>query len=427
MKKPFETIDKYFNYRLPLIAVVSFIVVLIIWASVAEIDQQVRGTGRIIPSGKARAIQHLEGGIVKEILVREGEQVNEGQVLFTIGNQKNKSSLEEIYVDITALKIRKARLQAELEGKDDVVFDRELSEQYDQIVQSETQLFNARQSQFEEKINGLNERKKQKQLKLEDLRAQITNLKAESLIAIQQNDIKKKLRASGASSQSQYLGTQSQVQNFKTRIEQVQKEIPIIQAEYTEISNLIEETKQNVKSEILNDLNKVNIDLKKFEERVRGAEDQVDRTTIKSTVRGIINKININTIGGVIAPGQVVAEIIPLDEKLLVEGMISTADRGKIWPNLPVMIKVSAYDYSFYGGIPGVLSQISADSLIDSKGQEFYRVNIELKSNKLREDKVIYPGMMVDINILTSKVTVMHALLKPLLHTRDNALREQYN
>jgi len=425
MQKSFDTFDRFFNYRLPLIAVTVFIIIMTLWASFTTIDQQVRGSGRIIPLGKARVIQHLEGGIVEEIPVTEGQQVTAGQTLFIISNEKAKSDLEEIYVDVQALEIKKQRLQAELDDKPTVDFDEDLKKNFVSIIQSETALFNARRSQSQEKINGLNERLRQKDFHLEDLTSRVQNLNEEYQIAKEQNEIKKKLRAVGASSQSQYLDTQSQVRSFETRIGQVKKEIPVTEAEATEIRNLIEETKQNIRSDILNDLNQVNIDLKKYEERVQGFQDQVARTTIKSPINGIINKININTIGGVIAPGQVVAEIIPLDETLVVEGMISTNDRGKVWPGLPVMVKVTAYDYTIYGGIEGTLTQVSADSLIDGKGQEYYRVNVTLKNNKLAQDKTIYPGMMVDLNILTGKISVLQALLRPLRHIQENALREQ--
>lgn len=425
MQKTFETLEGFFNYRLPLIAVTVFLLFFILWACFSSIDQQVSGVGRIIPAGKSRVIQHLEGGIVDEILVHEGQQVAPDQALFTISNSRAKSDLQEIYVDVKALEIRQKRLQAELAGEETVVFDKELNDNYKQIIEAELMLFHSRKRETEEKIKGINERLRQKKLKLEDLRARLRNLSEESEIAQRQNAIKKKLHESGASSESQYLDTQSQVKNFETRMGEVEKEIPITEAEYTEVVNLIEETKQNVRSAILDDLNKVNIELKKYQERVVGAKDQVARTTIKSPIKGIVNKVNINTIGGVIAPGQVVAEIIPLDEALVVEGMLSTDDRGKVWPSLPVKVKVKAYDYSIYGGIDGVLTQVSADSLIDGKGQEFYRINVDLKSNKLPGDKVLYPGMMVDLNILTGKVSVMQALLRPLLHIRDTALREQ--
>lgn len=425
MQKTFETLEGFFNYRLPLIAVTVFLLFFIIWASFSSIDQQVSGVGRIIPAGKSRVIQHLEGGIVDEILVHEGQQVTPDQPLFTISNSRAKSDLQEIYVDVKSLEIRQKRLQAELAGEETVVFEKELNDNYKQIIEAELMLFHSRKRESEEKIKGISERLRQKKLKLEDLRARLRNLSEESAIAQRQNAIKKKLHESGASSESQYLDTQSQVKNFETRMGEVEKEIPITEAEYTEVLNLIEETKQNVKSAILDDLNKVNIELKKYQERVVGAKDQVARTTIKSPIKGIVNKVNINTIGGVIAPGQVVAEIIPLDEALVVEGMLSTDDRGKVWPSLPVKVKVKAYDYSIYGGIDGVLTQVSADSLIDGKGQEFYRINVDLKSNKLPGDKLLYPGMMVDLNILTGKVSVMQALLRPLLHIRDTALREQ--
>ena len=146
---------------------------------------------------------------------------------------------------------------------------------------------------------------------------------------------------------------------------------------------------------------------------------------ITSPVKGIVNKIYVNTIGGVVAPGSVLAEIIPIGETLVVEGKIATNDRGKIWLGLPVVMKVTAYDYSTFGGIKGELTHISADSFIDNRNNEFYQVRVTLDADKLSDSEPIYPGMTVNLNIVSSKVSVLRSILKPLWNIKDEAMRER--
>ena len=175
---------------------------------------------------------------------------------------------------------------------------------------------------------------------------------------------------------------------------------------------------------MIEDLSKVNIELKKLNQRLGAMSDEVNRTEVKSPVKGIVNKIYVNTLGGVIQPGAELAEIIPIDETLIIEGRINTDDRGKIYPGLSVNAKITAYDYTIYGSLKGKLTYISADSLIDQKGQEFYSIRVELESDTLDNDKPVFPGMTADLNILAGETTILHAILKPFLRIRQNAFRE---
>lgn len=412
------------GYRPSLIAGFTIIIVFFAWAGLSPIEEHVRGTGRIIPSGKARIIQHLEGGIISSILIREGQSVEEGQTLFTINNKRAESSLNEIQIDLQSLEIRKLRLLAELEDKDELVFTEEQIKNYAAIIESEKQLFESRHQEIVQRLSGLKEKLKQKELRLSELNSQVSNLKKEVAVAREQLSIKESLYKAGATSRSQYLEAQSILNNFNTRIEQVKKEIPIVIAEHTEISNNLQETKQNWISAVNEDLSAVNIDIKKFTERMHGMTDEVQRTAIKSPVKGVVNKIYINTLGGVIQPGAQLAEIIPIDETLIIEGRINTDDRGKIYPGLPVNAKITAYDYTIYGSLKGKLTYISADSLIDQRNQEFYRIRVELESEKLDMDKPVFPGMTADLNIMVGQTTILHAILKPFLQIKENAFRE---
>ena len=417
--------EKGWHYKPLFWFLVAFLVFFYFWASTTEIDQHIRGIGKVIPAGKTRVIQHLEGGIITDIRVSEGERIEEGQILFHIANKEAESELSELSVAVSALQLRKERLRAERnEDTSVVVFPAELLEQHPMIAESERKIFEARQAEINEKIDGLEKRMRQKVLKLDELNTNIRNLRQELSIAAEQLEIKTQLRQSGAISRSQYLETESQVKNFNTRIAKVEKEIPITKSELGEIINLLEETKQNWQSKIAEDINSINIDLRKIQERIAALNDEVNRTAVTSPVNGVINKLNFNTIGGVVQPGAPLAEVIPVEETLILEGRIATDDRGKIWPGLPVVAKITAYDYTIYGGIDGVLTYISADSFIDNQNQEYYQVRVTLQTDKMDEDKPVFPGMTAEMNILAGKISVLHALLKPIFDIRENALRE---
>lgn len=424
MRDMSASMDKAFQYRPLLWGVVAFFTLFFIWASLTDLDRHVRGTGRIVPAGNLRMIQHLEGGIIDEILVQEGSEVEENQVLFRLSNTRADADRQEIEIALQTLDFRRARLQAEINGDEAFEADKMSTGTYSKIAETESQLFLTRRAELNEKLDGLKRRAEQKVLKLDDLQTTIQNLKKERSVAQEQLQIKQRLRNSGAISRSQYLEAESQVQDFNTRIARIEKEIPITKSELSETTNLIEETKQSWKSKAIGEMNETRIEMRKLEERLRGFTDTFNRTEIISPVKGLINRLSVNTVGGVVAPGQVLAEIIPIEETLIVEGRISTNDRGKIWPGLDVVTHITAYDYTIYGGLNGKLVYISPDSFIDGQEQEYYKVRVAIERVAMGGDNPIYPGMSVNLNILSGKVSVLQALLRPLKNIRENALRE---
>lgn len=412
------------TYRILLFLACFCIGSFFVWASMTEIDQQVNGVGRVITSGKVRAIQHLEDAIVREIRVEEGSPVAPGDILFQLVNTRAEAEMKEIAVALDALKIRRARLELEKEEREEFVLEASDFGERSGIIESELNLFKARQAEIQEKLDGYKKRMRQKLLKLDDLESAASNLKKERSVALEQLSIKRQLFSSGAISRSQYLEAESKVKNFDTRISRVTKEIPIVKSEISEAENLLEETRQNWRSKVAEELNNVNVDIKKLGERIVKFSDAVSRTALRSPIKGVVNKLHVNTVGGVIHSGQVLAEIIPLEEALLVEGQIATEDRGKIWEGLPVAAIISAYDYSTYGSLKGRLTHISADSFVDQQGKGYYQVRVMLENTEVAKDKPILPGMTVDINILAGKISVLRALMKPLDQIRENALRE---
>jgi adhesin transport system membrane fusion protein len=411
------------THRKLLMLMVATLLAFWIWASFAKIDQQVRGQGSIVPSGQAKLIQHLEGGIVTAILIQEGEKVDVDQPLFRISNQQAESDSKELLLEAASAQLQIRRLEAERDGKVPDFSDLE-AKAVPGAIDNEMSLFHAREQNFKDNMNILQDQVHQKELKLEDMKTQLGNLQNELNVATQQLHINEQLREAGAVSESRYLQSKSAAEDFTTRAGIVEKSIPVTQAEMNEAQNRVKELTQKHRSEVLDDLRKAEIGLGQVNERVKTPEDKIERSTVKSPIRGIVNKLYITTVNGVVKPGDKLVEIVPLDESLIVEAKVSTKDRGLIWQGLPALVKISAYDYAIYGGIHGKVTEISPDSLVDEHGIPYYRVRISLETNQIGENMPIFPGMTADVNILSGKVTIMQYLLRPLWAVRENALRE---
>lgn len=420
----FENSGTIWRFRIPLVLTIVMIVSALVWSSTSEIHQQVFATGRVIPSGKARKIQHLEGGIIREIKIKEGDVVNKGDDLFYMSNQAARSRLGEIQVSLQALEIKRERLMAERDEKNVFKVDSKLFREYPNIVQSEQELFYARRGEIKEKLNGLRDRLRQKSFRVDELTLEAHNLENELNVAKEQLEIKERLNQTGATSKSEYLTQKSRVFNLITRLSNVEKEIPTVQSERDEIDKEINAERKKYKSEVLGELRDTDLEIKQLRERQTGFEDEVLRMVVSSPIKGIVAKLDVNTIGQVVQGGQQMAEIVPVEEKLIVEGRVTTNNRGKIWPGLPVVAKITAYDYTIYGGLKGELEHISADSIVEDDGQEYYTVRVVLDHEKIGEDKPVHPGMTVDLNILTEKISVLHAIMRPFLRLKDNALRD---
>lgn len=423
---PLQDIDEFWHYRPILWAIVGLFLTFLAWASFAEIDQHVRAFGKIVPSGKARTVQHLEGGIVQEILVEEGQQVERGDTLFLVANTAAKSRLQELELELLSRRLAQLRLRAEIDREENVSFPPELEAEHPDLVRAEATLFLANQQQHREALRALEERLKQKSLTLSALDARVGNLEKEQAITARQAQLKQKLFQSGAASEAQYLEAFSVHRKLVTALEQARNEMPIVRAETIELKSLIEEKEQEYSASLSQRLNEVDLELKTLTQRASTFEDEVARSAIVSPITGTLNKLYIHTRGGVIHAGAPVAEITPANEALVVEGRINIADRGKLWPGLPVMTKITAYDYTIYGGIAGELTYISPDSFVDEQDREHYRVRVQLSNNHIEghKDMILRPGMTTEVSILTGKKSVLGALLKPVNDISSNALRE---
>lgn len=420
----FEIADDFWNYRPVLLALVTLLVAFLLWSGFSEIDQHVTASGRIIPSGNARIVQHLEGGIVETILVKEGQKVTAGETLFLVANTRAKTQLKEAAIEAQALKARKLRIEAEQNGAEQLELPASFVAENSDLARREMSLFDANRQSFLETVKGIEERQNQKAFELDALQAEVLNIRQELDVTKRQLAIRKKLLDAGAISESLYLTNKSQSRKLITQLESAKNRVPIIEAEKTELVSLLEEVKQKHHAEMAEQLNAARFQIETLNERIAALQDQVTRSSINSPIDGTVNKLHIHTVGGVSQPGAPLAEIIPMNETLVVEGQIATTDRGKVWPELPALTKISAYDYTIYGGIDGELIYISPDSFVDKQNREHFKVRVALNSDRLGDDQLVRPGMTAEVSILTGQISILRALLKPLINIRSQALRE---
>lgn len=392
--------------RLVLLCTLALLVAGVVWAHFAVLDEVKRGNGRVISSRQTQVLQSLEGGLVLEILVREGDIVKQGQVLMRIDDTKFSADLGEVRERRASNAARVARLQAEVTGAEKPAFSEELVKLAPQIVETERNLFTARVKKVSQDIDVLvqQETRLAGSLKLLSREVEITrNLYAQKVVP----EIEMlRLERQASEIRGQLAETQSRITNIKTAF----------------------------RSQAEEDLAKSRGDLAVLEENIKSAQDRVRRADLKSPVNGIVNKLNVTTVGAVVQPGANLMDIVPLDDSLLVEGRIRPQDIAFIRAGQDAVVKITAYDSSVYGSLKGKVERISADTIADDKpergekGETFYRVMVRTDKNHLGTAETplpIIPGMVSTVEILTGAKSVLDYIVKPARMLRDEALRER--
>lgn len=408
-----------------IIAALTF--AFIFWASIAEVDEMTRGMGRVIPSRQIQVVQNLEGGIVEEIMVREGQHVKKGQVLLVIDDTGFGSSFEESKTRETELKAKLVRLRAEADEKP-FQPGSELLEEFPELVSEEKRLYDVNQSKLKSELEVLQQRLRQRQIELEDTRARIASLKESRALILKEYKLTKPLFDRGLVSEVEFLQLQQKEIENKKELDSLEKSISSVQSKIEETRNMISETRLKYRSLAQEELNKTIAEIKRLSSSQVAIEDRVQRANVRSPVDGTVNQLLVNTIGGVVKPGMDILEIVPDDDALLVEAKIKPSDIAFIYPGLKAVVKFTAYDFAIYGGLEGEVVHISADTIVDEKQEHYYLVRIKTDQSYLGDDdnrKNIIVGMTVMADIVTGKKTVMQYLMKPILRAKYNALRER--
>lgn len=365
------------------------IVVGVIWAHFSEVDEVSRAAGQIIPSSKVQLIQSLEGGILRSLLVKEGQLVEAGEELLRIDDTRFSSSLEENLAHRSALRASTARLAAESKNAKVIQFPKDLQKERPDLVRHETELFESKRKLLNQSVASI-----QQDLDLAKRERELIQPAIDKRLVVEREQIK-------------------------------------LDRDIVEMQGKVSSLRNQYQSEAFGDLAKQQGELAQLDEALRADQDRVERTSIKSPMRGLVKNIRVTTMGGVIGPGEPIMEIVPLEEHLLVEAKLQPKDIAFVHPGQKAMVKLTAYDYGIYGGLPGVVENVSADTLIDKNDREarpYYQIYVRTDKSFLGDAAKplpVIPGMTTSVDILTGHKTVLSYLLKPLQRAKSESLRER--
>ncbi|MBM3524735.1 MAG: HlyD family type I secretion periplasmic adaptor subunit [Alphaproteobacteria bacterium] len=412
---------------------VSALVVLILggflwWASVASLDEVTRGDGRIIPSQRVQVVQNLEGGIVSEILVREGQVVERDAVLVRIANIAAESDLQGNRGQAFALEAAIARLEAEVVGAAAPRFAETLLRAAPGVAEAERKLMHARAEQLAAQLAVIHDQVDQRRNEIAELEARAVALDRSRGLAQAEQAIIEPLVARGSAARLDLVRIQQRISDIQGQLTAAELAIPRSRSALAEAQKRLEERGATFRSDANVDLTQKRAQLATITEKLQADRDRVTRTEVKSPVRGTVKELKITTVGGVIRPGQDIVDIVPLEDSLLVEAQLRPADIAFIRPGQSATVKVTAYDFAIYGGLKAELEQISADTIQDERGERWFRVRLRTAKAHLGADDrplPIIPGMTAAVEILTGRKTVLDYLMKPILRARDRALRER--
>jgi HlyD family secretion protein/adhesin transport system membrane fusion protein len=415
--------EEDWNYRLVIYPMMAFVVIFFIWAAFAEIDEVVKGDGRVVPSGQTKILQHFEGGIITDILISEGDSVKKGDVLYTLKNDYFMADLKSQELEIMALQAKAMRLEALIESKI-LVYAKEFMQAIGGIIESERQTFEEENANHKRQLGIAQDQLRQKVLRLDELTMKLQNLEIEMQLANENMQIQDALLKKNVVSRKNYLAELSKKQTLVTEIQNVRSLIPIVKEEIKESEKKVKSVNSEMLSKNLKQLSEVKLNIRQIQEKYKASLDRDLRKDIVSPVNGVVNKLYFNTVDGIIKPGDNIAEITPVEDKLVIEAKIKSSDRAQIWSNQKVSIEITAYDFSKYGLLEGRVVSISPDSTEDKLGNRYYVLKIKADKLGFDENSQILPGMVAKINILTGKKSVLRYLIKPLKDIAQNSFKE---
>lgn len=404
-----------------------FVVFAIVWACWAELDEITRGDGEIIPSSQLQVIETLEGGALSEILVREGDIVEKGQVLLRIDDIRFSSSFKENQVRQYELIAKSARLQAEADNTE-FVPPKDFPSEYQSMLSQEKSLFVTRKAEMLAGLGGLEQQVAQRKQELKAAQSQARQLERSYGLLKRELDITRPLLKEGVISEVEFLRLKRQLNDLQGELSGVRLNIPRIESTLQETKQNLDGAELQFRGEARRDLNEAVAESARIQQALTGMNDRIDRAEVKAPVKGTVKQLLVNTVEGVVQPGDELLNIIPWEDKLLVEARIRPSDIANIAPGQAAVIKVSAYDFSIYGGAEASVVFVSPSTILDEEGESYYLVRLETDQPYLGTVEAELPliaGMTVSVDILTGKKTVMDYLLKPVLKAKNRALTER--
>lgn len=411
---------------LTMILISAFVFVFIIWAAITPVHEVSVAQGQIIPTGSTKTIQHLEGGIITNIAVKDGDYVKAGDLLLNVDGKSFQSELLQAQSKLIGLKLKRERLIAFVENREPKFID--VPDDQKKLVQEERAHFDQQIQSKKSQLHVLESQLLQKKAEFDVLASQESAMRKQNALINEQISIRKPLVEQQLISKSQWLDlqrTQAQSQKDLAQLlaQKIQSQASIKEAE-TRTTELLEKLKQ----EALNDAGNITTEIEITQKALVNFNDKVSRLTIKAPIDGYVKGLNAHTIGGVIAPGSELMQIVPVDAPLVAEVHIPVRDIGHIRNNLPAVIKLTAFDSSRYGNIDGTLTTVSATTFLDEKKEPYYRAEIALHKNYVGKEfgkHTIFPGMTLTAEIKTGEKTILDYLMKPVYNALHDSFKER--
>ncbi|HLO62803.1 MAG TPA: HlyD family type I secretion periplasmic adaptor subunit [Azonexus sp.] len=399
--------------------------VFLLWAAFAQLDEVTRGDGKVIPSRQIQVLQSIDGGLVSEILVKEGEVVQQNQLLIKIDETRFVSSVKENQAQYLGLVAKAARLKAIADGKA-FVPPAEVAKVAPEIVAQERQYYEAKTDEMNAAVSIARQQLAQRHQELNEAQARRAQASQGYELTSRELAVTKPLINSGAVSEVEILRLERDVSRYRGERDMASAQISRVQAAINEAQRKIEEVELTFRNDASKELSETTAKLNSLAEGSVALSDRVKQSSIRSPVKGTVKRLLVNTVGGVVQPGKDMIEIVPLEDTLLLEARVLPRDIAFLRPGQPAMVKFTAYDFSIYGGLEGTLEHIGADSVMDEKGNAFYTVRVRTNKAGFGDANLpIIPGMVAEVDILTGKKSVLTYLMKPVLRAKSVAMTER--
>jgi len=421
------------NYRLPgwrLVAwpVMILIASLFVWANFAKLEEVTVATGVVVPMGDVKTVQHLEGGIVKQIEVAEGSRVKKGDPLILLNLATSGVNREELQVRLDGEYLLKARLEAEAQNQKTPNFPEDAALRRPEQVLAQRQNFEARRRQLTSTINVLSQAVSQRRQDVKELETRYKSIKSNLKLAKERLRLSTSLLADGLTAKIDHLQLKAEVESMSGDAKGLLSSISSAKSAISEALARIDEEKNRFRSDARQELGKTEQSIGRVRELLASATEQGDRALIRSPIDGIVQNLKYNTIGGVVRPGEPIMEIVPTGAKLVIDARLDPVDRGYVTLQQPVVVKMSTFDYARFGGLNGHVMMVAPDTSPDDAGKHYFRVLVEVDKTYLGDNPDLYkitPGMQATIDIHTGEKSIMEFLIKPVLKLKDEAFRER--
>ena len=388
------------------------LLLLLIWAAFASIDEVTRGEARVVPTSQLQIVQSVDGGVVTELLVKEGQTVEAGQMLLKIDPTRFVSNMLESRSSQLAMQAKVLRLQALTRGTS-FSPPAELTREVPDVVAQETRLYESRRAEINAQISIAQNQLSQRQQELNEVRARRDQAERGLELMTKELNATRPMIASGAVSEVEVFRLEREVARLRGDREQSTAQISRVQSAILEATRKIEEVQLTSRNQMSAELSETMSKLSSLSQGGLALQDKVKHADIKSPMRGIVKRLLVNTVGAVVQPGKEVVEVVPLDDALILEVQITPKDIGFLRPGQEATVKFTAYDFSIYGALTADVIQIGADSVLDEKGNAFYHIRVRTRKSSLGPGLPVIPGMVAQVDILTGKKTILSYLLKP--------------